>query len=521
MEKFGKKDYIGRNPDEPYRIAILYQVASYWPAVESFYEACAADRETDVKIFYVADVSVERAQVAGSDRLLREKGIPYTIYSEEGIQTFRPHAALCQPPYDVSYRNPEALSLHLLKMGIRIVYIPYGIEIADTEDARLNHFFPYVVRNCWRLYTFSETMREDYVRYCPNRHAVRALGIPKFDAFYNREIPTDEGIAERAAGRKLVLWKLHFPKLIYEGLERRQVTPCLSEYRKFAEEIEQYDRLFFAVMPHPMFFSQTIDRALAEEAERFFELLAGKNNVCFARDDDYRPVLYHADAIIIDRSALMVEAGLCGVPVLYMKNGEYEEPLTRAVKPLVDAYEQGTCAKDMERFADSFCRDRLRRSAERIAGVQRELLPFVDGRCGERILENIKQGISAHADDVVRIVFFGAGFACRHYIGRLGLLEDPLVHVLGVADNDCKKWGTVQMGIRVIPPETLKELDFDLLVIASEQYSMPIKRQLVYELFLEEEKILRLDVFAERYRTYRRERDEAQKKQTDFKKDKR
>ena len=51
----------------------------------------------------------------------------------------------------------------------------------------------------------------------------------------------------------------------------------------------------------------------------------------------------------------------------------------------------------------------------------------------------------------------------------------------------------------MIPPAELCGREFDLLVVTTEQYYMPVKKQLVYELFLAEEKILRLDVFSEMY----------------------
>ncbi len=477
----------------------MYQVASYWPTIESFYCACLADPDVDVQIFYIDDMSVEQAQVKDSGRFLEERGIPYSVYSESGLKAYKPHAALYQPPYDVAYRNPSALSLHLINMGVRIVYIPYGIEIADTEDARYNHFFTYVIKNSWRIYTFSEIMQKDYFRYCPNRHAVKALGAPKFDSAFQKNLPSSEFILKKADGRKVILWKMHFPKLIYEGMERRQVTPDLSEYITFAEYIEEYRDLFFVVMPHPMFFSQTIDRGLSVYAQRLFEELETKDNVYFEKGADYRPALYGADGIITDRSALMVEAGLCGVPVLYMKNKSYEEPLTQAVKPLVDSYEQGTDAEDMLRFVENFRKDGLKEVAERIANMRKRVVSFTDGKCGERILEDIKDGVSETGNETIGIVFFGAGFICRHYMERLSIMDNPAFSVLGLSDNDPAKWGTVQAGLKVLPPEQLKTIEFDILVITSEQYYMPIKKKLVYELFLEEEKIVRLDVFAEDY----------------------
>lgn len=499
-EKLGKVQYIPWIPGEKLRIAVIYQAASFWPSIESFYQACLEDRTVEVRIFHIDEFSVERAQTVGSAEFLRDQGISYTTYSEDALRDYRPHAALYQTPYDVSFRNPSALSVHLRDMGIRIFYIPYGIEIADTEDARNLHFSTFVIRNCWRLYTFSETMKADYDRYCPNRHAVRALGVPKFDALFRKEIPADPEIIRRAAGRKIVLWKLHFPKLIYDGLQRRLVTPYLSEYRKFAEEVEKYKDLFFVMRPHPMFYSHTIDRSLAKESKELFQLIEGKENILLDRGTDYRKSLYHADAVIIDRSALMVEAGFCGIPVLYMKNADYEEPLTAAVKPLVDSYMQGTTTEDMDRFVEAFLANGLPSVTNRIRKAQAACMPLMDGRCGERILEDIKQGVQEPAVNGLRLVFFGASFICAHYLAELKLKSDPEVEILCLSDNDDKKWGTSLEGIEVVPPERLKELDFDLLVITSENYYVPIRKQLVYDLFLEEKRILPLDEFAEQYR---------------------
>lgn len=500
-EEFGRQEYIPWVSGEKFRIAVMYQVASYWPSIESFYAACMVDQDVEVRIFYIDDMSVERVQVEGSGDFLERKGIPYETYSEEKLLEYRPHGALYQPPYDTSYRNPDALSLHLRHMGVRIIYIPYGIEIADTEDAHYNHFFTYVVRNSWRIYTFSETMKEDYFQYCPNRHAVRALGHPRFDALFDRKLLPEQEMVRLAGGRKIILWKLHFPKVIYEGMRRRQVTPSLEDYVEFAEQIEQYRDLFFVVMPHPLFFSDTIGREAACEAQKLLKLLGAKENVWIDREEDYRGALYHADAVIVDRSALMMEAGLCGVPVLYMKNGDYEEPLTRGVFSLVDSYEQGTKAEDMDRFVQQFRAGGLISAAHRIAERQKEVVPYVDGKCGERILADIKAGAMEPEEEALRIVFFGASLICEHYIERMGIRSNPDFRVMGLYDNDPSKWGKVHAGLKISAPERLKEVDFDILVIMSEQFYMPIKKKLVYELFLDEDKIFRLDVFAQRYYT--------------------
>lgn len=493
-----KQRYVPCRPGEKIRIAIIYQVASFWPSIESFYEECMKDEDTDIRIFFVGAVSVEKAQIQGSDTFLLEKGLPFSNYSEEAIQSFLPHVVFYQTPYDVSFRNPDSLAVHLRGMGIRIAYIPYGIEIADTEDARWYHFHTFVIRNAWRIYTFSERMKADYRRYCPNRHAVRAFGVPKLDSVARKKQVNKEKIRAAAGGRKIILWKLHSPKLIFEGTAKRQVSPDLREYRKFAEMVEQYKWAYFVVMPHPMFFSETINPYLAAEGQKLLDQLAGKKNVFIDRAPDYRTSLYSADAIIIDRSALMVEAGFLDVPVLYMKNSDYEEPLTQAVKPLVDSYEQGTTCEDMCRFLEKLDTSGGK-IAERITAVRKAVFPYEMGRCGRLILEDLKKSVLRKPPEAIRLAFFGASFICEHYINELKIRNNPDFEIICLSDNDQKKWGTQRAGIDVVPPEELKERELDLIVISSENYYMPIKKQLVYELFLEEKKILPLDWFAEEY----------------------
>lgn len=334
--------------------------------------------------------------------------------------------------------------------------------------------------------------------YCPNRHAVRAFGLPKFDAIAHKKSVVSEEVRRIAGGRRIILWKLHFPKLIYEGNSCRQVTPQLEEYRKFAEQIEQYHEDFFVVMPHPMFFSETIDPYLAAEGRMLLRLLETKRNVFIDRSQDYRTALYSANAIIIDRSAVMVEAGFLDVPVLYMKNRDYEEPLTPAVKILVDSYEQGTVCEDMCRFMEKL--DQTGTAiVNRIREARQVSVPYEIGKSGKRILEDMKESVWQEQDNRIKIAFFSAGFTCEHYINELGIGSNGDFEIVCLSDNDEKKWGTRMAGIEVIAPGELIHRELDLVVVTSEHYYVPMKRQLVYELNLAEDKIIPLDLFAEEY----------------------
>ena len=108
------------------------------------------------------------------------------LYSDKLFTRFNPHILVMQTPYDFGHRKFHVRSSAFKGKGTRIVYIPYGIEIADTEHARDAHFYNAVVRNAWRVFTFSERMLEDYRLMCPNSSAVKCLGHPKFDSLYYR-----------------------------------------------------------------------------------------------------------------------------------------------------------------------------------------------------------------------------------------------------------------------------------------------------------------------------------------------
>ena len=176
---------------------------------------------------------------------LEKNGIKYTGYESFELSEFRPHAVVLQTPYDTN-RMRKFTSSWLAVHGYRVIYIPYRIEISAAIHAREAHFNTDIVKYCWRLYSLSRTTRKDYLKYCTNSAAVRVTGLPQFDSFYTPErYPMNPEILKRAHGRKIVLWKIRFPKMINNGGKWVQTTPEIREYIKFAGTLEKYNNLFF------------------------------------------------------------------------------------------------------------------------------------------------------------------------------------------------------------------------------------------------------------------------------------
>lgn len=385
-----KVPYIGV---EKIRMVFLFQVASFWPSWESFYKACVDDERIDVQFLYLEETVREKVQMLTAESFLKSRNISYTNFCDFDIDSYNPHVIVVQTPYDAGHRIKAHWSSAWKAKGYRVVYVPYGIEISDTETSREMHFEQHVIENAWRVYTFSETMLKDYRKYCVNAGAVRALGLPKFDSLYHKEqFVLDEELSQRIAGRKICLWKVHFPKIFEENGKDIFVTPDVNEYIKFAEYAATRKDIFFIFMPHPRFQEPVKNKNLQELAIKLVGTLEGLENVYIDREDDYRYSLVNADFIIIDRSAVMVESAAVGVPVLYMVNNDFYEPVTKAIEPLMDSYIKGSTCEDMIAFTEE-CMQGIDRNKEIRAKAFAECIPWFDGNSGERIKEDIVTAI--------------------------------------------------------------------------------------------------------------------------------
>jgi len=498
-----KWHYIPCEKQEKIRIVFLFQAATVWASWESVYSACMKDNAIEVKLLLVSETVIEKSHLILAEEFLKEQQMAYEKFEDFDLQAYKPHIAFVQFPYDLACHAPDALSLRLKYMGIRIVYIPYGIEIVDTQTARRDHFENFVVENSWRIFTCCETVRKEYLNYCRNREAVRVLGSPKFDGIIHTEnYPLSEMIKKQSGNRKNILWKMHFSKKTLEDGKIVQITPELDEYITFAENAEKYEDLFFIVMMHPKMLYGMVgsdvkgDSSLKIKTDRLLSIIRTKKNMYLDSSVDYRNSLYHADAVMMDRSAVMIEAAMVGKPVLLMTNDAYKEKWTEGVRQVAKTFEQGSTAKDMEGFLKKLQRGELS-NPKRTKAALNQYFPYEDGLCGFRIKETIKKELwEEEAEKQIgrktKVALYGAGEVCGYYLKKYSDRQENC-ELTVLVDGSPAKWETQFCGMTIQRPEVLKEIPFDILVIMTEQNYYEIKKRLVYELYIDERKIWRLD----------------------------
>ncbi len=502
--------YIPCEKQEKIRIVFLFQAATVWASWESVYSACMKDDAMEVKLLLVSETVIEKSHLILAEEFLKKHNIAYEKFEDFDLQTYKPHIAFVQFPYDLACHAPDALSLRLKCMGIRVVYIPYGIEIVDTQTARRDHFENFVVENSWRIFTCCEAVRKEYLKYCRNREAVRALGSPKFDGTAHTEnYPLAEEIRKQRETRKIILWKMHFSKKTVEDGQIVQITPELDEYITFAENAGKYGDLFFVVMMHPKMLYGTVgsdvkgDSSLKAKTDRLLSVIRTKKNMHLDSSVDYRNSLYHADAVIMDRSAVMMEAAMTGKPVLLMTNDTYKEKWMEGVRQVAETFEQGSTAKDMEIFLEKLRQGELL-DFKRTEAALNQYFPYRDGLCGFQIKETIKKELlqeeaEKRAGRKLKIALYGAGEVCGYYLTKYCNKQENC-ELTALADGSPARWETQFCGMTIQKPEALKEIPFDVLVVMTEQNYYEIKKKLVYELYIDERKIWRLDEMAAYWR---------------------
>src|SRR5690554_4897343 len=76
------------------------------------------------------------------------------------------------------------------------------------------------------------------------------------------------------------------------------------------------------------------------------------------------------------------------------------------------------------------------------------------------------------------VVLFGAGSACKNFLEKNDLAKNKII---AISDNSKDKWGSTTNGLPILAPESLKNLDFDTVIITS-LWADEIYKQLINEL---------------------------------------
>ena len=363
------------------RIAIIFQVASFWPSIESVYEKLKNDERFELMFFLLDQKHMEPSQMNSAEDFLKINKISYELLTISKLKEFNPYIAIVQTPYDKWHRSDEFSSANLTKMGIRLAYIPYGIELGGSQESLKYQYNDEFFNNMWRIYTLSEVTQKYFCIYSKQTiDGVKAYGHPKFDGLVNKRSTTNYNFKKMANGKKIVLVKIHFP-IVFNNYV---VTPDLQSYIDLLDHIDEYKNIYFIFMLHPLLFDDNKNKM----GKQLVEKVMNTKNIYVFKDEDYREPLFAADAFICDRSSLAIEIGTFNKPILFMENANHREILIQEFDELFAAYEKGTSYKDINAFLQNIDKK------DNINNIDYKLqfqkcVHFYDGKAAERIVDDL------------------------------------------------------------------------------------------------------------------------------------
>jgi len=386
--------YMTDETSFPIRICFLFHSKAFWPSWESFWYACQKDPRVEATMLFcpVQELpSGHDGQFVDAESFLREKEIPYIHINKYNFCHHTPDYLIIQTPYDNWHRNKKWRSEEFKTKGMKVVYISYGLEFVENEDAIEKHFRLPIYQNANKIFTFADFMQEDYKKFGNiNTNVVKSVGHPKFDALFNankNKLPKD--LRERIGNKKCIVWHPHFPcKYSLDDGKLVQSTFSWEKNLQLLNYMCHEHEVFFIFMAHHMFWGifEKEFSIPSEDISSFRNTIISSNNMVLW-EGDYPNILACADAIIGERSAVTMETLLLQKPVCYLE--QHPEIYNRFGQDALKSFYYASQVDQVFKFIEDIKNNIDPKVYKREQIFNDYFKKHFDGKCGERIIEEL------------------------------------------------------------------------------------------------------------------------------------
>ena len=305
--------------DSPAEIVFLPYKASMWDALDSVYRAAVQEQNGNVTVIPIPyyNINSEGEVLAVEyEGALFPQDIPITDFRDYDLAKMHPDVIFIHNPYDeynrVTQVPQEYFSSTLINYTEHLVYIPYFV--ARGTEVKVDYCVMPAVRNAWRTFVQSETVREDYIEAGNDAERIVALGSPKFDMVIKmQENPPamPEEWKSALEGRKIFLLNTH-------------LNPIINEAEKTIDKLQQIFALFaeredVALLwrPHPLSIqtAKSMNPRILDDYMKLIEEFKKIPNGVYDDSADVHRAIAISDAYIGNRSSLVTLYGLTGKPM--------------------------------------------------------------------------------------------------------------------------------------------------------------------------------------------------------------
>lgn len=379
--------YLPQEVSYQVRAVFFTGLGSTWDAMESVYQYMQNDPRFDpvvvlIPVFrQVQQGGQSRQEVTYTD-YLTPMGIPFYEYDHYSLGDDCPDLAFTNQPYESTVLRefwPETIAAQT-----RLVYLPYFVPFSIYEAAKTAMCKLPVYRYAWKTVGQSQRHYEYYCKHADNGGGNMLLtGVPKWDPIVRlaaEPVQVPKPWESAVSGRRVFLWNSFYDfsgssipyfDSIYQWFVEHQDCALIWRAHPMTETVTK--------LYYPLEYYQCFQKYLA--------MTDAAPNMVFDREVSFGAAFCCSCAQISDLSSMMFQYLPLDKPVLYIETsgrGKVEEEF------IIDScwMHRAHNAADILNFLDAVYAgiDDTRELRELVR--QRDI-PLADGKCGERLCENL------------------------------------------------------------------------------------------------------------------------------------
>lgn len=309
-------------PNSAYEILFLPYKVSMWDAFDSVYRAVKEDKDCHVRVmpvpYYNMNHKDKQIEMHYEGDQLPED-VPVIDYKSYSLEEVHPDVIFIHNPYDqcnyVTQLPEQYFSSTLVQYTDYLVYIPYFITRGDS--IKEEYCVMPAVKNAWRTFVQSESVRKCYIKYGADSNRIVAMGSPKFDMVIrsqNNPVKIPENWRKVFKERKIFLLNTHLTSII------NKAEKMIDKMHKIFELFRQEKSVALLWRPHPLSIetAKAMNPQILDSYLKIIEEFKELENGVYDDTPDIHRAIAVSDAYIGDWSSVATLYGITGKPMYIM-----------------------------------------------------------------------------------------------------------------------------------------------------------------------------------------------------------
>ncbi|KTE93852.1 hypothetical protein AT727_02535 [Desulfitobacterium hafniense] len=321
-----------------YSIVFFVHEYSVWPSLQSVYEASLKRYDYRPRLVYIPFFH-ELSSFDHEKEIAHYVSAGYNIirYEDYNLSEEGPDIVVYVKPYE---SIPEKFRVkEVNQTGCKCIYIPYGMETANTPEGTSYQCYSPMQYLAWRILAYSQDYysKIQQYTYTHGRNYLK-IGHPRMDLRFEDmcEDTSYRMIKTKARNRKIVMWNTHFT--LSDG-------DNWGTYLLFGDTVLNYFEnnkdLFLLWRPHPLFFkalAQAENKDITEVMDWFAEL-GESDHILIDRFPTYLAAFAASDALLTDITSFVPEYAVRNKKMLITKKPGSTPPLFNNLNSILNVTE--------------------------------------------------------------------------------------------------------------------------------------------------------------------------------------